>query len=84
MPDPIIHFQPLGRKVESKKGRTLLELAEEAGLSIESVCGAAGKCAGFSAQAGPSTRGARPTSHRSSAAVGTCDLDRPASRTPCA
>ena len=44
MPDPIIHFQPLGRKVESKKGRTLLELAEEAGLSIESVCGAAGKC----------------------------------------
>lgn len=44
MPEPMIHFQPLGRKVESKKGRTLLELAAEAGLSVESICGGTGKC----------------------------------------
>lgn len=44
MPDRMVHFQPLGSKVEARKGRTLLELATEAGLSIESICGAVGKC----------------------------------------
>ncbi len=44
MPDRMIHFQPLGRKIESKKGRTLLGLATDAGLTIESICGSEGKC----------------------------------------
>lgn len=44
MSDPTIHFQPLGQKVEARRGRTLLELAAEAGLSIESICGGTGKC----------------------------------------
>jgi len=39
-----VHFQPLGRKTEAKKGRTLLQLAHEAGVPIESICGSAGKC----------------------------------------
>jgi uncharacterized 2Fe-2S/4Fe-4S cluster protein (DUF4445 family) len=44
MPDHMIHFQPTGRKVETRKGRTLLELGAEAGISIESICGSEGKC----------------------------------------
>ena len=44
MPDHMIHFQPTGRKVETRKGRTLLELGVEAGISIESICGSEGKC----------------------------------------
>ena len=44
MPDHMIHFQPIGRKVEARKGRTLLELGAEAGISIESICGSEGKC----------------------------------------
>ena len=39
-----VHFQPLGRKTPSEKGKTLLELARDAGVAIESVCGSAGKC----------------------------------------
>jgi len=44
MAEPMVHFQPHGRKVEPRKGRTLLEHAREAGVAIESVCGSAGKC----------------------------------------
>ena len=44
MADPMVHFQPVGSKVAPRKGRTILELATEAGLSIESICGAEGKC----------------------------------------
>lgn len=44
MPDHMIHFQPIGSKVEARKGRTLLELSAEAGISIESICGSEGKC----------------------------------------
>jgi len=44
MPDRTIHFQPLGRKIETKKGKTLLQLATLAGLTIESICGSEGKC----------------------------------------
>jgi len=44
MPEPLVRFQPQGRKVSSKKGRTLLDLASEAGLNIESICGGAGRC----------------------------------------
>lgn len=40
----MLHFQPLGNKIEPKAGRTLLELAREAGVSIESVCNGLGKC----------------------------------------
>jgi uncharacterized 2Fe-2S/4Fe-4S cluster protein (DUF4445 family) len=45
MPEPLVQFQPQGRKVPSKKGRTLLELSSEAGLTIESICGGVGVCA---------------------------------------
>ncbi len=44
MPDTAVHFQPLGRKTEPKKGGTLLDLASQAGVSIESICGSVGKC----------------------------------------
>ena len=39
-----VHFQPLGRKIPPERGKSLLELARDAGVAIESVCGAAGKC----------------------------------------
>jgi len=45
MPEPLVQFQPQGSKVPSRKGRTLLELATEAGLSVESICGGVGVCA---------------------------------------
>jgi uncharacterized 2Fe-2S/4Fe-4S cluster protein (DUF4445 family) len=44
MTTPLVHFQPAGRKVECREGRTLLDLAREAGVSIESICGSVGKC----------------------------------------
>ena len=44
MPAPTVHFQPLGNKVESRTGKSLLDLAREAGASIESICNSAGKC----------------------------------------
>lgn len=40
----MVHFQPLGRKVEARKETPLLDLAREAGVQIESICGYAGKC----------------------------------------
>ncbi len=39
-----VHFQPLGRKTPPEEGKSLLELARDAGVAIESVCGGAGKC----------------------------------------
>jgi uncharacterized 2Fe-2S/4Fe-4S cluster protein (DUF4445 family) len=45
MSEPHVQFQPQGRKVPSKNGRTLLDLANDAGLSIESICGGVGVCA---------------------------------------
>jgi len=44
LPELQVHFQPLGRKIEPKKGRHLLDLAREAGVSMESICGSVGKC----------------------------------------
>lgn len=40
----MVHFQPLGRKVEGRKETPLLDLGREAGVQIESICGYAGKC----------------------------------------
>jgi uncharacterized 2Fe-2S/4Fe-4S cluster protein (DUF4445 family) len=44
MPASMVHFQPLGNKVEPRVGKTLLDLARETGVSIESICNSAGKC----------------------------------------
>lgn len=44
LPESAIRFQPLGRKIESREGRTLLDLARDAGVSIESICNSTGKC----------------------------------------
>ncbi len=44
MTDSDIHFQPLGRKTRPRPGTTLLDLANDAGVSIESICGSTGKC----------------------------------------
>lgn len=44
MAEQLVHYQPLGRKTNAKRGKTLLQLASEAGVSIESICGSAGKC----------------------------------------
>ena len=41
---PLVRFQPLGSKIEVRKGRTLLDLARDAGVAIESICNSAGKC----------------------------------------
>jgi len=37
-------FQPVGRRVDMKPGRTLLEAAQEAGVALSSVCGGVGVC----------------------------------------
>ena len=44
MAEPTVRFQPLGSKIDVKKGRTLLDLARDAGVAIESICNSAGKC----------------------------------------
>ena len=44
MTDANVHFQPLGRKTSPEQGKTLLELARDSGVAIESICGSAGKC----------------------------------------
>ena len=44
LPESAIRFQPLGRRIESREGRTLLDLARDAGVSIESICNSTGKC----------------------------------------
>lgn len=44
MPESHVQFQPMGRKIRAKKGSTLLELAREGGVPLESICNSAGKC----------------------------------------
>jgi len=44
VPVGLIHFQPQGNKVELERGKTILELARAAGVSIESICNSLGKC----------------------------------------
>jgi uncharacterized 2Fe-2S/4Fe-4S cluster protein (DUF4445 family) len=40
----MVHFQPLGSKAEPRVNKSLLDLARETGVSIESICSSAGKC----------------------------------------
>jgi uncharacterized 2Fe-2S/4Fe-4S cluster protein (DUF4445 family) len=42
--EPVVRFQPLGKRIAPREGASLLDLAREAGVSIESICGSAGKC----------------------------------------
>lgn len=44
MAEPLVRFQPIGSRTESKKGRTLLDLARDSGVEIESICNSLGKC----------------------------------------
>lgn len=44
MAEQSVQFQPLGRKTEPRAGTSLLDLARDAGVSIESICSSAGKC----------------------------------------
>ena len=44
MTDHTIRFQPHGSRTASRPGSTVLDLAQEAGVSIESICGGLGKC----------------------------------------
>ncbi len=44
MTDSDIHFQPLGRKTRPRPGAILLDLANDAGVSIESICSSMGRC----------------------------------------
>ena len=37
-------FQPIGRRIEARPGDTLLEVAQEAGVALSSVCGGVGVC----------------------------------------
>ncbi|MGD2103864.1 MAG: ASKHA domain-containing protein [Anaerolineae bacterium] len=39
-----VDFQPLGRRVQVAKGKTLLEAARSAGVGLNAVCGGAGVC----------------------------------------
>jgi uncharacterized 2Fe-2S/4Fe-4S cluster protein (DUF4445 family) len=44
MSSPLVHFQPIGTKVEAKKDSSLLDLARDSGAAIESICSSLGKC----------------------------------------
>ena len=45
MPDTFfIEFEPLGRRVHVRPGKTLLEAARSAGIGLASVCGGVGTC----------------------------------------
>jgi len=44
MSSPLVHFQPIGTKVEAKKNSSLLDLARDSGAAIESICSSLGKC----------------------------------------
>jgi uncharacterized 2Fe-2S/4Fe-4S cluster protein (DUF4445 family) len=44
MSSPFVHFQPIGAKVEARKDSSLLDLARESGVAIESICSSLGKC----------------------------------------
>jgi len=39
-----IDFEPLGRRGEARRGQTLLEAAQAAGVGLASICGGAGTC----------------------------------------
>lgn len=40
----VVRFQPSGSKSACNEGASILELARDAGVSIESICGGTGKC----------------------------------------
>ncbi len=40
----MVLFQPLGRRVRAQAGKSVLELAQEAGVELESACGGKGIC----------------------------------------
>jgi uncharacterized 2Fe-2S/4Fe-4S cluster protein (DUF4445 family) len=42
--DYTVDFQPLGRRVRTAGGKTLLEAARKAGVGLNAVCGGAGVC----------------------------------------
>jgi uncharacterized 2Fe-2S/4Fe-4S cluster protein (DUF4445 family) len=44
MPMSEIIFQPVGRRVDSEAGETLLEAAQRAGVALSAVCGGGGVC----------------------------------------
>jgi len=44
MSSPLVHFQPIGTKVEARKDCSLLDLARDSGAAIESICSSLGKC----------------------------------------
>lgn len=44
MSSPLVHFQPIGTKVEARKDSSLLDLARDSGAAIESICSSLGKC----------------------------------------
>jgi uncharacterized 2Fe-2S/4Fe-4S cluster protein (DUF4445 family) len=41
---PLVHFQPTGAKIEARKDSSLLDLARDTGVDIESICSSLGKC----------------------------------------
>ena len=44
MTEPVVRFQPLGKRISSNVGASVLDHARDAGVSIESICGSSGKC----------------------------------------
>ncbi len=44
MADPIITFQPSGKRTSSERGHTVLEAARSAGIQLRAVCGGKGIC----------------------------------------
>lgn len=42
--DEQVTFQPMGRRADSQPGQNLLQLAQEAGVGLESPCGGKGLC----------------------------------------
>ena len=44
MVETVVQFQPFGIKTPVRTGMTLLDAAAKAGVSLEAICGGAGKC----------------------------------------
>jgi uncharacterized 2Fe-2S/4Fe-4S cluster protein (DUF4445 family) len=44
MAQAVVRIQPLGRKVSARADASLLDLAREVDVSVESICGGAGRC----------------------------------------
>jgi len=42
----VVEFQPVGRRIEVKRGTTLLAASQMAGVGLESLCGGEGWCEG--------------------------------------